>query len=194
MTQSDAPLLKTLDTVLDDNDGDTVRFGDLVHRVEERGYGPLIAFLAAFVALPTGAIPGVPALIGVMLILLGGQMLIGSRLWFPSKLEDIEIETEKVHNAIEKARPWAERLESFVTNRLSALCTGPVSKRLTALCIVGCGAIMVPLGFVPFAPLVLGLSALVLGIGITARDGVWVAAGYALFVAGAFVALRATVM
>ncbi|RYH03259.1 exopolysaccharide biosynthesis protein [Salipiger sp. IMCC34102] len=195
MTRSnDGPLLDLLDCVLEDEEGEKTRFGDLVERIEERGYGPLIAFLSAFVVLPTGAIPGVPALIGVMLVLMGGQMLLGRPLWFPRKLKDIEIETSKVETALDKARPWAKRLEKLLSNRLHAVCQGPVARRLTALCILASGAIMVPLGFVPGAPFALGLSAMILGIGTTVRDGVWVCIGYVLFAVGGYLALQFTVI
>ena len=185
-----SPLRDTLDAILDETSGETVRFGKLLEAAQERGYGPMIAFLSAFAVLPTGAIPGVPAIIGLCLILLGVQMAIGRPPWFPERLKRIEIPSEKLHAAFEKAKSWIAKIETVVRPRIEGFCDGPIAKRLTALCIVACGAVMIPLGFIPFAPLVLGLSGLTLGIGIAARDGVWAIAGYVLFAVGGYLAYQ----
>ena len=187
---SDSPLRDTLDAILDETSGESVKFGKLIDAAQERGYGPLIAFLSAFAVLPTGAIPGVPAIVGLCLILLGLQMAIGRPPWFPGRLKQIEIPSEKLHAAFDKAKGWVSKIESFVKPRIEGLCNGPIAKRVTALCIVACGAVMIPLGFIPFAPLVLGLTGLTLGIGIAARDGVWTIAGYLLFAVGGYVAYQ----
>ena len=176
-------LVDTLDAVREEADGDTVPLGDILDRIEERGYGPLVMVLSAFVILPTGMIPGVPAIIGICLILLGGQMLLGKdRPWFPSRIEKFDVDCDKLRKSVDTARPWADRLSALLRQRLSALTNGPVANRVAALFIVMAGLIMVPLGFIPTLPAVLGLSMLLLGLGITARDGLVVLGAYAIYI------------
>ncbi|MBS1304189.1 exopolysaccharide biosynthesis protein [Loktanella sp. SALINAS62] len=184
---TDQPLLDTLDAVRDEAHGSSVPLGQLLEHIQERGYGPLIAVLSAFVILPTGAIPGVPAVIGIVLVLLGGQMIMGwRRPWFPDWIENFDIDCDKLQTSVTKARPWAERLDFFVGPRMAGLATGTAALKGAALCIIFAGLLMIPLGFIPFLPASLGLSCLLLGVGITARDGLLIGAGYTIFLAGAY--------
>ncbi|MFN2306631.1 MAG: exopolysaccharide biosynthesis protein, partial [Paracoccaceae bacterium] len=77
MTDKQNPLLDTIECVSDDAVGDTVKLGTMLDDVAERGYGPLVMFLSAFVILPTGMIPGVPAIIGLALLYVACPMVLG---------------------------------------------------------------------------------------------------------------------
>lgn len=72
---------------------------------------------------------------------------------------------------------------------MTGLTTGRVSTRITGLAVVLSGVIMIPLGFIPMLPFILGLTTLVLGLGLTARDGVLILIGYALFAVGLYFAM-----
>ena len=184
MDESDR-LLDTLEAVNEAADGDTVAMGDIIDCLQERGYGPLITMLSAFVALPTGAIPGIPAVIGLCLLLIGLAMILGKTSpWFPGFIRRFEVDSDRLRSAVDKARPWARRLRGVLTPRLTVLSRGPVANRIAALCVILAALIMMALGFVPFLPLVLGLALVLPGLGITARDGVVVLIAYAIVAAG----------
>ena len=156
---SDNALLDTVEDVEHEAEeaGDTLTFGDVLDRVEERGYGPLIAILSAFVILPTGAIPGVPAVIGLCLLLIGGQMLAGKdHPWFPGFIRNFHIDGDKLDTAIDKGKPWARKLSALLSERLCVLANGPVSTRVAAIVAVLSSLIMIPLGFIPGLPMVFG--------------------------------------
>lgn len=192
MNETEERLLDALNSVSRKTDGDTSRLGDILDALEERGYGPLIMVLSTFVVLPTGMIPGVPAMVGLCLILLGVQVFLGkARPWFPARLEAFELSDDRLARTVELARPWAKRLSALLTQRLGPLTGGPVSNRLIALCICLAGGVMVPLGFVPGLPLGLGLATLLLGLGVTVRDGLVVALGYGVFAIGVWFAMQA---
>ncbi|MCB5198135.1 exopolysaccharide biosynthesis protein [Loktanella sp. TSTF-M6] len=185
--QENAPLLDTLDAVREQTGGNSIALGHVLDRVQERGYGPLIALVSAFCILPTGAIPGVPAVVGIILVLQGVQMLAGKdRPWFPDMIERFQLDCATLKKSVDKARPWAERLEGIIGPRLDPLTNGPIATRAIALCIILSGCLMVPLGFIPFVPALLGLATLLLGVGVTARDGVLVGLGYAASLAGVY--------
>ena len=56
--------------------GDRISFGDLVDAFDGRAYGPLIVLFAAPNILPV-ALPGISAILGVPLILLTAQLMVG---------------------------------------------------------------------------------------------------------------------
>lgn len=185
-------LLDTLDTVAARTDGETTRLGTIFDALEERGYGPLIMILSVLVVMPTGMIPGVPAIVGLCLVLIGLQMALGrARPWFPARLEGFELDDAKLSETVEKARPWAKRLSVVLRPRLGALTGGAVSNRLIAAALCAAGVVMVPLGFVPGLPLALGLATLLLGLGMTVRDGLVIFVGYGVFVLGVYAGWQA---
>ena len=189
---SDEPLLDTVEDVEDEAEkaGDRLTFGDILDRVEERGYGPLITILSAFVILPTGMIPGVPALVGTCLLLIGAQMLASKdHPWFPRFIRNMRIDGEKLDRALEAGKPWAGRLSALLRQRLCGLVNGPVSTRVAALVVVMSALVMIPFGFIPGLPLVFGGTLVLLGIGITARDGLVLLVAYAIFGTGLWLAL-----
>lgn len=177
---------------LTDREGpDPLTLGDMAAAMGARGFGPLFALLAALVALPTGAIPGVPAIVGAALILLAGQLMLGWRTpWLPRKLRNRRIDREKMRAALEKARPMALRLGRIVRARLEFLASGPLGPRVAAAAVMGAGAVMIPLGFIPFLPLLVGLPVLAIGLGLMARDGLVVALGYVTLFAPGYAVFR----
>ncbi|MBV0911453.1 exopolysaccharide biosynthesis protein [Rhodobacteraceae bacterium ASV31] len=158
-------------------------FGDLVDRIGSRGFGPLLIFCAAIVMLPTGAIPGVPALAGGAIIVIAVQLLVGSgRPWLPSRLRRLTLSERKLDAAIEKGRPAARFIGAFVSPRAGALASGPVSLRVAALALLMAGLLLIPLGFVPLVPFLMGVPVLVIGMAMTARDGAAMVVGLLLFI------------
>jgi hypothetical protein len=51
---------------------------------------------------------------------------------------------------------------------------------LVALCVAAAALITFPLSLIPFAPLAPGLAVVLFGLGMTARDGLWLSLGMAL--------------
>jgi hypothetical protein len=58
--------------------------------------------------------------------------------------------------------------------------TVPLFVNAVALCVCAAALITFPLSLIPFAPLAPGLAIVMFGLGMTARDGVWLAIGIAL--------------
>lgn len=77
-TRTTALIASTLEGI----EGDSIALGELVDRFEQRGFGVLVLFLTVPAFFP---IPGVAGIPGMMIILLGVQMLIGLRRpWLPA--------------------------------------------------------------------------------------------------------------
>lgn len=178
----DNPVYQTLETVAETAGGETVTLGHLVAALGARGFGPLVVMLAALIILPTGAIPGVPALVGAALILLAAQLMIGWRIpWLPERLARKQLDREKLLHALEKARPVALRLGRVVHPRAKWLASGPVALRAAGSALILGGIILIPIGFIPFLPLLVGFPVLAIGLGLLARDGLFMVLGFAAF-------------
>lgn len=175
------PLTEILDALADATDGPRLTLGQLVDALGPRGFGPLFVVAAILVMLPTGAIPGMPLLVGIVLILLAGQIMLGWRKpWLPARLARIGIDRSRLHHTLDHARPFARRIGRVMRPRLGTLVAGPVALRVTAAAVIVAALFMIPLGFIPLFPFVAGLPVLLLGIGLTAQDGLFTGTGIAI--------------
>lgn len=61
-------------------------FGEFWDVMEKRGFGPMLALPSFIACTPIGAIPGVPSIAGVTILLISLQILLGRRHpWLPQK-------------------------------------------------------------------------------------------------------------
>jgi hypothetical protein len=85
---------------------------------------------------------------------------------------------------VEKSRPAARWIDHLLKARLQFLSKPPFAN-LVALMVLAAALITFPLGLVPLLPLIPGIAIVAFGLGVTARDGVWLLLG-TLIVGGAF--------
>lgn len=149
-----------------------VTLDDLHKEVGRRSFGPLM-LLAGLVTLAplVGDIPGVPTTIGLVVMIVAGQMVIGrTQFWLPQFLLNRSVSTAKLR----KALSWLERPARFVDRlirpRLVALTDGAASRVIAGLCLV-VGAAMPVMDFVPFTANIAGAALAAFGLSIIARDG-----------------------
>lgn len=166
-----------------------VLLGELVDALGARGFGPVILLAAAMMVLPTGMVPGVPAFMGLMLLMAGAQMLRGRRgLWLPPRLYGITLPGPALQRGLARALPVAERLGRWVRARLSFLVYGWLSLWLIALILILTSGVIIVIGAIPGLPFLLALHVLAFGLGMTSGDGLLVAAGYVIFLPAATLA------
>jgi hypothetical protein len=84
---------------------------------------------------------------------------------------------------IKKSRGFATRIDGLLKPRLTFL-SGPPFVNVVALLCIAAALITFPLGLIPFAPLAPGIAVVFFGLGMVARDGLWLLLGTA-FVGGA---------
>lgn len=166
-------------------EGDRISFGDLVDSFEGRAYGPLIVLFAAPNILPV-ALPGISAILGVPLLLLTGQLMLGQkRPWLPGFLRRRSIAREGFESLVGRIVPRLQRIEARVSPRFLGL-TGRAGKRaIGALGLILALIIMLP---VPFGNAVPGLALVVMSVGLLGRDGMAVMAGGLIGMAGLAIA------
>ena len=150
---------------------DVFEFGEFWDVMEKRGFGPMLAFPSFLACTPIGAVPGVPSLAGATILLIALQILLGRRhQWLPQKIMSIECEADQLRSVVEKAKPYATRIDRFLVPRCFFM-RHTLFSSLIALCCIGCGLIMVPLELIPFMGFIPALAVFIMAIGMAADDG-----------------------
>lgn len=155
-------------------DGMTLR--EIRDRLDERAFGLMILILAIPCLVP--ALYGVPQIVGVPILLLAGQMLVGRvEPWLPRPILDRSV-----------SKAWLDRMADFATRRmrwfenlsrprLTVFTRGWAERAAAAFMILATLTIILPMtNTVPSVALAL------LSVGLIQRDGLFVAAGAAVTV------------
>nr|WP_297458143.1 exopolysaccharide biosynthesis protein [uncultured Halomonas sp.] len=177
-------LLEQLDAA---DTGRKIRLRDIVDIFESRGFGPLLVIPALIVLLPTGAVPGVPTLCGLFIAMVAVQLVLGKRSpWLPRRLSKRGFSHDKLHQGVMRVRPWTQRFDRLLKPRLPMLINA-LAQRLIALLTVLLALAMIPLELLPFASAIPALAIVLMGLGLTAGDGLLTLVGLLVVVAGAIV-------
>lgn len=161
-----------------------IRLGVVLSAVGRRTYGPLLLIVGLFSVSPIALIPGVTWACAALMLLLGGQMALGqSTPWLPRALLNLRVPRKLLGSFIHKTRPHAQRLEEYFLDERLCFLTAPPAVLLVAMFVVLAALVTFPLSFIPFTPLAPSFAVIVIGIGMTARDGVWLLLGMAMVTA-----------
>ncbi|MDP1875544.1 exopolysaccharide biosynthesis protein [Phenylobacterium sp.] len=136
-----------------------------------RAYGPLLFTAGLITMTPVSAVPGVPSVLALTVVLIAGQMLVGSdQVWLPRWLLRLKVEGSSLEKGARRARKPAQFLDRWVRPRLLLMTQGPGRKGVAVICIL-IGLITPPLELIPFSTAIPAATITVFGLGLTARDG-----------------------
>lgn len=173
----------------ENDNGQALTLNEVVDAVGRRAYGPLLLVIGLFAISPATVVPGLTWLAAALTLLVAGQMLLGlPRPWLPRKALQSKLPRDASLSALAKVRPWARRIDSVLKPRLAFL-THPPFVNLIALFVIGAALITFPLGLVPLAPLAPGFAVVFFGLGMVARDGLWLVLGAAALAGAVWLAL-----
>ena len=127
---------------------------DLMTAIGERSFGPLILVPSLIAVSPVGAVPGLPAITSIIVILLAVQMLLGHKhFWLPGWLRARTIDGPTLEKGLKAFIPVARFVDHFLRPRMSYFTRGPFFYVLVVLIlIVACITPvleLVPLGGIP---------------------------------------------
>jgi hypothetical protein len=165
-------LRSALDT---DHDG-RVSVGEIQDRVAERGFGLLLILLTLPMLIPMP--PGTSGPVGLLIALLGFQMLAGrAHPWLPARVRRYRLPAKALAALQTQGVAFMERLERLSRPRWRGV-ENPVMLRILAvLLILGGLVLFLPLPFLNTLP---ALFLLPIGIGLLNRDGASLLLGLAL--------------
>jgi hypothetical protein len=146
----------------------SVTLGEVLAAVGERSFGALLVILA-IPNMVAGLIPGLSILLGLPLLLVSLQLLVGAdKPWLPRRLARLEIQRSDLRRIVERTRKALRRLERALRPRLEFL-TASWAERLIGL---GCVALSILVFLpIPFANLVPATGIMLFGFSMLERDG-----------------------
>jgi hypothetical protein len=151
--------------------------GELLDSVGRQSFGPLLLIIGLFAISPATIMPGMTWLAAALTLLIAGQMALGfQHVWLPNWVQSVKAPRALVRLGVREARDWSGRIDGLLRPRLQFLSRPPFVNLIALLCI-GAALITFPLGLIPFAPLAPGLAVVFFGLGMTARDGLWLGLG-----------------
>jgi len=173
----EGPLEAILGTAREAVDGTETDLKTIVEAFGDRAFGPVMILCSLFLMTPIGAIPGLPAGFGLIIIVFALQLLFRRDTpWMPDVLRRIKISDAKLEKTRKTVSPVLRRIDSVIKARLPVMTSGP-AQVLTALLSI----ILASFGVVAPA-FIIGLF----GLGITARDGLLILIGFFLSLGVAF--------
>ncbi|TDB04230.1 exopolysaccharide biosynthesis protein [Halomonas marinisediminis] len=159
----------------------SISLGAILETVGRRSFAPFLLLAGLITLAPlVGDIPGMPTLMASLVLLAGGQLLLGRRrIWLPRWLLERRISRERFHRLLgwlEHPAGWTDRL---LHQRLTALTRPPAHVVVAVVCLVIALA-MPPMEFIPFSANGAGLALTLFGLALLADDGLFALAGYLL--------------
>ncbi len=181
MSDKNAPdhLIDVIVELRKQEDSADIPIEKLLNIFSSRVYGPMLLIPALLAVLPTGAIPGVPTLAGIIVTIVSIQLIISIEYpWLPNKITNFEITRKKLDSSLDKLEKPVNKIEEFIKPRVSYLTKEPWLN-VIGLISFSLGISMAPLEILPFAVMVPGLSLLLISVGLTMHDGIWILIGIA---------------
>ncbi|WP_153556907.1 exopolysaccharide biosynthesis protein [Roseimaritima sediminicola] len=180
-----APLHQLLNEVqATAEDHDPLTLGQVMDQIGHQSYASLLLVIGLVMAVPGPAdIPGVPTLLGIVVILIAVQMVMRrEHLWIPGWMERRKVRRKHVDKMISWLRKPAGWLDRVTKPRYQALLNHGSVTMIAVACIVV--AMTTPvLEFIPFSANLAGAAIAAFGLAVMARDGLVAAIAIALSVA-----------
>lgn len=152
----------------------------MITAVGRRSYGPLLLFIGLFAISPITAIPGLTWAAAALTLVVAGQMAVGMRrIWLPRQVLATPLPRSLVAKSANAGKRWAKQIDAVLRPRLLFM-SQPPFVTVVALCCIAAALVTFPLGFIPFGPLAPSLAVVIFGLGMAARDGLWLIAGMGL--------------
>ncbi len=164
-------LRSLLKALVEQTAGDTVTVDDLLRVAGRRAHGPVLLLLGVIAVSPLTVIPGATWVVAALTVIFTLQVVVGLRHpWLPGRLLRTSFDRKLLVNGVKTGERYAAMLDALVKPRLIFLTEAPFLQ-VVALACLAAGLITFPLGLVPIAPILPGLTILLFGLAVTARDG-----------------------
>lgn len=156
---------------------------DLIDALGERALGALLFLFAVPNVLPVP--PGTSAVLGLPLVFLAAQLMLGQRPWLPALLAGRSMSQADFAATVQRIMPWVQRGERLLRPRLGWPVRPPLEYAIGAVCMVLAVVLTLP---VPLGNVLPAVSISLLALAIVERDGLCVLAGMGVaLLAGAVV-------
>lgn len=168
---------KLILSFLEQHQGEKIFLQDLLRHMGDRAFGPTLLMCALPEALPL-PVAGMSAIIGIPLILVSAQLLLGfSSPWLPKWIANRSIKRKDFEKIVYKVLPYLEKVEKVIRPRWQFFTTRKVERLL--------GLLLLLLGIIIALPIPLGnmlpaIAIVVICLGMIEKDGAAVVLGVAI--------------
>lgn len=161
-----------LKSIAADATQDRITIADLLSAMEGRAFGALLLLFAFPNILPSP--PGLAGILGLPLIYLASQLMLGRSPWLPNFIANRSITRESFASLVTRAAPWIARAERMLVERMVFLVAPAAQRGLGALCLLLALILVLP---IPFGNMLPSVAICILALGILERDGAWILGG-----------------
>jgi hypothetical protein len=170
-----APVLRGLtdiiDQVIDLAKAERISLRDVLRTIGDASFAPVLLLPALAVATPLSGIPLFSTTMGVLIVLIAGQMLLRrENLWLPGWILRREVKGQLVHDGFNKLYPVARWIDARTERRMRIVARRPLVFIPQFLCLLS-GVVMPVLELIPFTSSIMGVGVALLALGMLTRDG-----------------------
>ncbi|MFU7502536.1 MAG: exopolysaccharide biosynthesis protein [Candidatus Tisiphia sp.] len=169
------------------------RISELLVDFHENGLLLTILFFAIPVAIPLPYPPGFTTIVGIPLMILSMQMLLGFRqVSLPSKINNYQISNDILINISDKVVPKIKFVEKYIRPRFSFAASIYCEQFIGLISLICSIAISIPL---PLTNAIPALGITIMALGLLNRDGLTIVLGFITSIVGliiAFIAISAS--
>ncbi len=151
-----------------------ITVGDLSEALADRAFAILMLVFALPNLVPF-PLPGISMILGIPLLLLSCQLIIGRKApWFPKWLAKRSFRHEDMESVVSYALPYLKRVERILKPRLSFLLNPSAERVIALICLIMAVMITLPIPLGNWFP---ALTICLFSLAILERDGTFVLLG-----------------
>lgn len=155
-----------------DDRNDPVLLENVLQKTGRRSFGPMLLVAGLITGAPLiGDIPGVPTLMGLLVLLTAGQLLLGRReVWLPRFMLNRSIGHANLQKVLKRLDRPARFLDRLFRPRLMFMSSGPGAYVIAIACVL-VAAVMPMMEAIPFSANGAAAALIAFGLALIARDG-----------------------
>lgn len=176
--ESKKPLSEVLTSIASDEAREYIAVSDLLALLGGRGRAALILLFALPNVLPTP--PGTSGILGLPLLYLSFQMMLGRVPWLPRFIGDRSMSRYSFAQFVDRISAVLSRAERLLRPRWSVFVSHGAEHVLGAICLVLAAVLVLP---IPLGNMLPAFAICLIALGVLERDGVWVLTGIAIGIA-----------
>jgi len=158
--------------IASDEDRSTISVSDLLQLMEGRARAALIFLFAFPNVLP--APPGLSAILGLPLLYLTSQMMLGHIPWLPKVIAARSVPRAGFAATVQRIAPLLRRAERLLKPRWSVVVSPRAEKVLGALALTLAVVVTLP---IPLGNMLPAFAICLIALGVLERDGIWTTVG-----------------
>lgn len=161
-----------LDAIGADERRERVSVSDLMQAMDARAVAALILLFALPNVVPTP--PGTSSILGLPLLYLTAQMMLGKLPWLPAIIADRSMTRSDFNSFVGRVTPLVARAERLLKPRLLFVTSATGERVIGGICLTLAIVLALP---IPLGNMLPAFAITLMALGVLERDGVWVIIG-----------------